>query len=402
MSQDSATISPDLPAQFITSPYADSFVKVLLKGKSITWIHRGVVPDNVLSNKSTHELGSKSASPILDMQNIGNDIAHVILHYFYTKQYDCIKPSGTSGDIAKGYELRVSLQVIEAARKTQLFNLVDLAKEQCARLCHQMDLLNLVAILGKINIDYDNFPELTKHIAFHLEKVLANPHSQFSNDLLNRVTSNSITDMLIRKLIMVARDEPTSEPKAKPRPENEARNLSVCPSIDYTSTVECGIAKPEWSPFTYELRTQDLQKLRKNPQPDDKGKGRDVSRSAENPSKVPEIRVSHHELRGAKGQKEAQSGPSRANPPTPKLESTIAYMKDFVAAEKSSAADWQVPKSEAEKSETSESDRESTIAVVSDDEGVLVESSPEPNMTPSPVGSGNTNSMDHFLVYDQW
>ncbi len=72
------------------------------------------------------------------------------------------------------------------------------------------------------------------------------------------------------------------------------------------------------------------------------------------------------------------------------------------AAEKSSAADWQVPKSEAEKSETSESDRESTIAVVSDDEGVLVESSPEPNMTPSSAGSGNTNSMDHFLVYDKW
>lgn len=71
-------------------------------------------------------------------------------------------------------------------------------------------------------------------------------------------------------------------------------------------------------------------------------------------------------------------------------------------AEKSSAVDWQVPKSETEKSETSESDRESTIAVVSDDEGVLVESSPEHNMTPSPAGSGNTNSMDHFLLYDQW
>ncbi|CVL04745.1 uncharacterized protein FMAN_12841 [Fusarium mangiferae] len=390
-------MSPDLPAQFITSPYADSFVKVLLKGKSITWIHRGVVPDNVLSNKSTHELGPKSASPILDMQNIGNDIAHVILHYFYTKQYDCIKPSGTSADIAKGYELRVSLQVIEAARKKQLFTLVDLAKEQCARLCHEMDLLNLVAILGKMNIDYDNFPELTKHIAFHLEKVLANPHSQFASDLLHRATSNSITDMLIRKLVMVARDEPKSEPKAKPKPENEARDLPVCPSTSYTSTVERGTAKPEWQRFPYKRRTQDLQQLLNSPQPNDKGKGRDV------PKSTPAIPVSHFESRGAKGQKEAQSGPSRkANPPTTKLESSIASMKDFVAAEKSSAADWQVPKPEAEKSETSESDREPTIAVVSDDEGVLVESSPEPNMTPSPAGSGSTNSMDHFLLYDRW
>lgn len=281
------------------------------------------------------------------MQNIGNDTAHVILHYFYSKRYDCITPSGTSGDVSKGYELRVSLQVIEAARKMQLFTLVDLAKEQCARLCHEMDLLNLVAILGKMNIDFDNFPELTKHIAFHLEKVLANPHSQFALDLLIRATSNSITDMLIRKLVLVAQDEPTTEPKAKPRPENEARNLPVCPSKDYNSTVET----PEWSPFTYERRTQHLQKPRKNPQPDDKGKGRDVSRSAENSSKIPGIKVSHHEPRGAKGQKEAQSGPSRvrgwpcpfsppcggcadaerkANPPTTKLESTIASMKDFV------------------------------------------------------------------------
>ncbi|ENH65765.1 hypothetical protein FOC1_g10003387 [Fusarium oxysporum f. sp. cubense race 1] len=113
-------MSQDPTVQFVTSPYAGIFVQVLLKGKSITRIHKGVVPANVLSSRSTQEPAPKSATPILDMQDLGSDTAHVVIHFFYTKQYGCIKPTGISSDSAKGYELKVSLQVIEAATKMKL------------------------------------------------------------------------------------------------------------------------------------------------------------------------------------------------------------------------------------------------------------------------------------------
>uniref|UniRef100_A0A0D2Y5U5 Uncharacterized protein n=1 Tax=Fusarium oxysporum (strain Fo5176) TaxID=660025 RepID=A0A0D2Y5U5_FUSOF len=113
-------MSQDPTVQFVKSPYAGIFVQVLLKGKSITRIHKGVVPANVLSSRSTQEPAPKSATPILDMQDLGSDTAHVVIHFFYTKQYDCIKPTGVSSDSAKGYELKVSLQVIEAATKMEL------------------------------------------------------------------------------------------------------------------------------------------------------------------------------------------------------------------------------------------------------------------------------------------
>ncbi|KAF4416318.1 hypothetical protein FACUT_12679 [Fusarium acutatum] len=264
-----------------------------------------------------------------------------------------------------------------------------------------MDLLNLVAILGKMNFDFKDFPELTQHIAFHLEKVLTDPHSQFSSSLLSQATSNSITDMLVRKLVMIARDKPTSEPKAKPRPGNETRGTPPCPSRPQPPSQDSVTAKPEPSQFPH------------------RGKGRDASKPAEHASKVPEITVSHHESRGAKGEEEAQSGPSRvrgwpcpfsppcggcadaqkkANPPTPKLGSSIVKMKDIVVAAKSSAADWEVPKFEAEQSQKPES---STL-VDSDDEGVLVDSETQPITTPSPAGSGNTNRINFVYVYDVW
>ncbi|PNP74813.1 hypothetical protein FNYG_11950 [Fusarium nygamai] len=390
----------DLPAQFITSPYADTFVKVLLKGKSITWIHRGVIPGHVLSShNSTEELASKSASPILDMQNIGNDTAHVIIHFFYTKQYNCIKPLGISDDSARGYELRVSLQVIEAARKMTLLALVDLAKRQCARVCQEMDLLNLVAILGKMNIDYKNFPELTQHITIHLEQVLTNPHSEFASNLLSQATSNSITDILVRKLVMVAQDKRTSEPKARPRPGNEVRGMPPSPSRPQPFSQDSVTAKLESSKLLYQRRTQQPQEVVKNIQRDDKGKGRDVSKPPEQASKAPLPTASQQEPRLTKAQEVAQSGPSRkARPPTPGLGGCIASMKDFVVAEKSSAVDWEVPKSEAEQSQKSES---STL-VDSDDDAVLVDSETQPTVTPSPTGSGNTNRMNLFYAYDRW
>ncbi|KAF5620073.1 hypothetical protein F52700_11393 [Fusarium sp. NRRL 52700] len=409
MSQGSTTVPHAMSAKFITSPYANNFVKVLLKGNSVTWIHKRVIPGHVLSSKSTQEPASKSAEWIMDMQDIGNDTAHVIIHYFYTKQYHCIKPSGVSGDTAQSYELGVSLQVIKAARKMLLPALVDLANGECARICHEMDLLNLVAVLGKMDIDFKNFPELTQHVAFHLEKVLAHPHSPFASNILSRATPNDITEMLIRKLVMIARDEPTSEPKVKPRTKNEARGIPIHPWRHPHASPNFASSLPEFLQGTGMLE---------NPQPYDKGKRRGVSKPAEHASNVPETKITHDEFRGAKGQEEARSGPSRvrdcpcpssppcggsadakkkANPSTPELESFILKTKDFVVVEKSSAADCEGPNSEAEHSQKPES---STL-VDSDDDGVLVVLETQPTVTPSPAGSARTSLMS-LLREDPW
>ncbi|KAJ4140573.1 hypothetical protein NW765_015848 [Fusarium oxysporum] len=446
-------MSQDPTVQFVKSPYAGIFVQVLLKGKSITRIHKGVVPANVLSSRSTQEPAPKSATPILDMQDLGSDTAHVVIHFFYTKQYDCIKPTGVSSDSAKGYELKVSLQVIEAATKMELPALVSLAKSECARLCKELDLLNLVAILGKLSFDYTKFPEIQHHIAYHLEKVLANPRSQSATDLLSRATTNSITDMLVRKLVMTARKEQTSEAKVKPRPEDEVPG-----------------------------------KL----QSDDKGKGRDDSEPTEKASETSPPTTSNQDSRLAKGQEEADSGPSRLRDrpspfsnsfsgvgtvpsavkksgapqrggslskpaevvstfhpswnrimderlkiieakmevkrsestridsesggvivnsephptmtPSPSnptgLENSITKIKDFIVAETTSAVDWELPKLVAEKFEKPESERQDSTPVDSDGEGVLVELEPQPTMTPSPTASDNS-AMRRFLAFDR-
>ncbi|KAF5551087.1 hypothetical protein FNAPI_7514 [Fusarium napiforme] len=390
-------MSQNLPAHFITSPYADTFAKVLLKGNSITWVHRGVIPGHVLSSETTEELGSKSPSPILDMQNIGNDTAHVIIHFFYTKQYNCIKPWGIYGDTAKGYELKVSNSVIEAARKMRLPALADLAKRHYMRVCREMDFLNLVAILGKMNIDTKNFPELAQHISLHLEKVLSDPYSEVASDFLSQTTSNSITDILVRKLLMNARDKLASEPKAKVEPGNETQDI---PTRTQPPSQDAVTAEPEPAPFQWQRRTQQPQEeVPKNPQPDEKGKGPAVSKPETYVWKLREKAIPHHESRAANGQEGAQSGPSRVRAdcgPSPELAACIAHMKRFVEVERSSAVDWEVPKSETEKSEKSESEQTESTVVDSDDEGILVESETQTTTTPNTDDSRKTYGMNFF------
>ncbi|KAF5968315.1 hypothetical protein FCOIX_11475 [Fusarium coicis] len=414
-------MSQDLPAQFITSPYVDTLVKVLLKGNSITWIHRGVIPVHVLyMNNSAEYLESKSFPPIVDMQNIGNDTAHVIIHFFYTKKYNCIKPLGSSGDTAKAYELRVSLQVIEAARKMRLPVLVDMAKRHCAHVFHDMDILNLVSILGKTNVDTKHFPELAQHISLHLEKVLSDPHSQVASNLLSRTTSNSITDILVRKLVMNARGKPTGESKAKPGPGNERRDI---PTTKNPPSQDSVTEKPESPQFPQQCRTQQPQEVLKTPQPDDAGMGRAVSNPATYVMELHEKTIPHPASRAANRQEEAQSGPSRvrdwpcpfsppcggpadpekkANPPTPGLTGCMASAMAFLALEKSSAIDWVVPKPEAKKSEKSESEWTESTVVDSDDEGVLVESESQPTTTTNTEDSRNAIRMNLFNAYDRW
>ncbi|KAF5541852.1 hypothetical protein FMEXI_7776 [Fusarium mexicanum] len=388
----------DSPAQFTASPYANNFFKVLLKGKSITWIHRGVVPDHVPSNKSTQDPVYSSATPIVDMQDIGYDTAHVIINFFYTKQYKYIKPSGIYGDTEKGYELKVSLQVIEAAGKMKMPDLVDLAKRQCARICFEMDFLNLITILGKMNMDYTNFPELTQRIALQLERVLANPHSPLASTILSRATSNSITDILLRKLLMIARVEPTSEPRAKPTPGNEARGMPNFPSRQQHTSLGFSVRELGPGKLPFHLRTQQPQKVPENPQPDYKGKGRDVSKPEEHAFEASATSVFDYESRDAKGREEARAGPSKVYPAIPELGKSIRTMKSFIAPEKSSAADWEVPKSETKQSQKSET----AILVDSDDDGVLVDSETLPTVPPSPEDPRHAERMNLTYAYDSW
>ncbi|KAL9563603.1 hypothetical protein ACKAV7_012271 [Fusarium commune] len=417
-------MSQDPTVQFVTSPYADIFVQVLLKGKSITRIHKGVVPANVLSSRSTQEPAPKSATPILDMQDLGSDTAHVVIHFFYTKQYDCIKPTGVSSDSAKSYELKVSLQVIEAAKKMELPVLVDLAKRQCARLCKELDLLNLIAILGKLNFNYTNFPEIQQHIAYHLEKVLANPRSQSATDLLSRATTNSITDILVRKLVMMARKEQTSEAKAKPEPENEFPGVLICESRPHPHFEASVIAKPELSQLSHELRTKQFQKILKKLQSDDKGKGRDDSEPAEKASKVPPPTASHQDHRRANGQEEAHSGPSRLREGPSPFSNPSSGLGTVPNARKKSNAPQRgssLSKPAAEVVSTfhpswngimderlkvieakMEAKRSESTRIDSESGGVIVNSEPHPTMTPSPSNpTGLENSiakMKDFLV----
>jgi hypothetical protein len=159
------------------------------------------------------------------MQAIAIDTAHVVIHFFYTKQYDCMKPKDISGHLAKGYELRVTLQVFEAATNMELPCLVALAKAESLRLCNDLDLLNLLAILGKHSFRYKSFPELEQYIASQLEKVITSPCSTFATGPLSRDTPNSITDMLVRRLVTMARVDQAREAKAKPGPEHEPSNM---------------------------------------------------------------------------------------------------------------------------------------------------------------------------------
>ncbi|KAH7240876.1 uncharacterized protein BKA55DRAFT_518397 [Fusarium redolens] len=415
-------MSKEPTVQFDKSPYVGSFVQILLKGNSITRVHKGVVPANLLSSRSkevTHAIAPTSTTPILDMQAIAIDTAHVVIHFFYTKQYDCMKPKDISGHLAKGYELRVTLQVFEAATNMELPCLVALAKAESLRLCNDLDLLNLLAILGKHSFSYKSFPELEQYIASQLEKVITSPCSTFATGLLSRDTPNSITDMLVRRLVTMARVDQGREAKAKPGPEHEPSNMIKVGTKEQSS--QNHIARGIWhkdTPTTQQKAVEEFLFPTAH-------RSLKVRKSVDETFKIPSLTVSLQGSRLGQAQEKADSGPSRltdrpnlfqifprgfetvpdaekkSNPTD--LGSSFSKLKDSLAnrsvAETHSAIHREINRVVTKTLGKPEDERRESTCIDSNSGGVDFDLEPHPTMTPSPTDSEDSDT-GFSLIYD--
>ncbi|KAF9776371.1 hypothetical protein IL306_005462 [Fusarium sp. DS 682] len=208
---------------FDKSPYLGNFIEVQLKGDSITHVHRGAIPAAVLSDKRMRKFpgSTLSTKQILDMQDLDIDTAHVVIHFFYSKQYECIKPKDVSYNVSKAYQLKVALQVIDAAEVMRLSTLKALATAELLPLAKELDLTTLIAFLETLELKHWFHPELREYIQSQLDEITANPFGKSASEVPEPRVSPCYTAILLTRLIAQAKLNHASKSKDKLKPEDE-------------------------------------------------------------------------------------------------------------------------------------------------------------------------------------
>ncbi|PTB63597.1 hypothetical protein BBK36DRAFT_1126082 [Trichoderma citrinoviride] len=108
------------------SPYAIPNVTLQLKDGS-----RLYVPAHLLAKSETFSSPGQDGVYQLD---ISHDVAHVLVHYLFTENYQCLKPKGSSLNEKLAAEFITSIHVYIAAREYKLPLLEELAKTDIIKL----------------------------------------------------------------------------------------------------------------------------------------------------------------------------------------------------------------------------------------------------------------------------
>ncbi|KAH8768399.1 hypothetical protein F5883DRAFT_554504 [Diaporthe sp. PMI_573] len=111
------------------SPYSASSITLCCKGGA-----RYSVPSPLLRKHSKLGALCSSFSTALFLENVSQDVGHVLVHYLFTDTYQCLRPKGQSEFERLVAECTTSIRVYAFARGHGLQSLEELAKSEVDRL----------------------------------------------------------------------------------------------------------------------------------------------------------------------------------------------------------------------------------------------------------------------------
>lgn len=114
------------------------------------------VPDGLLSKTSNllPLYGTLVETPVsITLADVPQHVGHVLVHFFYTGAYQCLKPTGATSHERQIAEFTTSISVYTAARQYKIVSLEEQARSEIERLG---SCLNLPTVLRVIEDVYRN------------------------------------------------------------------------------------------------------------------------------------------------------------------------------------------------------------------------------------------------------
>ncbi|KAL6864651.1 hypothetical protein J3F83DRAFT_766676 [Trichoderma novae-zelandiae] len=181
------------------SPYAIPSVTLQLKDGS-----RLYVP--------AHLLAKSEKLPALDQDGvyqlgIPHDVAHVLVHYLFTENYQCLRPEGSSLNEKLAAEFVTSIHVYIAAREYKLPLLEELAKAEIAKLGNGLRIPLVFDLVQKAypNPNMDD-TWLRQYLKSRLSIFFTDPEELLEWDPIAEQKPTTISDMLLKNLLELLRE----------------------------------------------------------------------------------------------------------------------------------------------------------------------------------------------------
>ncbi|KAL7805629.1 hypothetical protein V8C26DRAFT_417559 [Trichoderma gracile] len=199
--------APVLPMQLEDSPYAVPSATLQLKDGS-----RFFVPAHLLAKSAKLSSLNKDGEFRFD---IPHEVAHVIVHYLFTDDYQCLRAKGSSLNQSLVADFETSIRVYIAAREYKLPVLEELAKAEITKLGNEFRIplvLHLVKKAYPNPIMDDTW--LRQFLKSRLKSLFTNPNELLEWDILPEEKPMTIGDILLEDLIELLRESFNPGPKA--------------------------------------------------------------------------------------------------------------------------------------------------------------------------------------------
>lgn len=130
-------------------PYAERCFTILLHGGARWSVHQSVLhKSSVLARRC-----SQATDHTLDLRNIHEDTAHVLVHYLYTGSYQTLEAKRVSRDRRKADEFKSNLRVYAASRDFALLEMETTAKIRVERLGEELPIFDRLTAAREAHLD---------------------------------------------------------------------------------------------------------------------------------------------------------------------------------------------------------------------------------------------------------
>ncbi|TFA98340.1 hypothetical protein CCMA1212_009894 [Trichoderma ghanense] len=146
--------------------------------------------------------------------DVSHDVAHVLVHYLFTNDYQCLRPKGSSPNQRLVAEFETSIRVYIAAREYKLPLLEELAKAEITKLGSEFRIPFLFDVVKKA-YPHPNEKDtwLRQFLQSRLRTLFTDPKELLEWEPIPEEKPTTVSDILLKDLFQILRENLISDHK---------------------------------------------------------------------------------------------------------------------------------------------------------------------------------------------
>lgn len=157
---------------------------------------------NVLNARLQPASGKKQPHATLHLLDISLEAGHVLVHFLWTGQYECLRSRESSTADKHVSEFNTALRLLAAAKSFDLSDFEELAAAEMERVGGELTVLSLIDYVDKSSPKLDYSYKTAQYIENRVESFITHVYISSANDILAELeTTNSICQLVLKSSV---------------------------------------------------------------------------------------------------------------------------------------------------------------------------------------------------------